>query len=99
MPFEIDAEGKVGLAQFLRQGEYQAESYGQGIALIGEDRKAQIEFFYQLAGKLGATGGDGQQGSAAIEKSLVELLQNFQFRIAVRSPGSPEEVQHQGAAM
>jgi hypothetical protein len=50
-------------------------------------------FFDELPGKLRTRWGDCQQGGSAIKNVLMDCLQSFQLRVAIRSPGASVKVE------
>ena len=93
MTFEIDSEGEINFSQIVRNGEDQSKLVGNGVFLIAENRNGKIVFFDNLASKLRSRWRDCQQGGAKVNNGIVDRLQSFQLRVAIRSPGASVKVE------
>ena len=93
MTFEIDTEGEINLPQIVRNGKDQSKLVGNGVILIAENRDGEIVLFDDLASKLRSRWRYCQQVGAKVSNGIVDRLQSFQLRIAIRSPGASIKVE------
>ena len=93
MTFEIDTEGEINFPQIVRNGEDQSKLVGNGVILIAENRDGEIVFFDDLASKLRSRWRYCQQVGAKVGNGIVDRLQSFQLRVAIRSPGASIKVE------
>ena len=93
MTFEIDTEGEINLPQIVRNGKDQSKLVGNGVILIAENRDGEIVLFDDLASKLRSRWRYCHQVGAKVSNGIVDRLQSFQLRVAVRSPGASIKVQ------
>ena len=93
MTFEIDTEGEINFPQTVRNGEDQSKLVGNGVILIAENRDGEIVLFDDLASKLRSRWRYCQQVGAKVSNGIVDRLQSFQLRIAIRSPGASIKVE------
>jgi len=91
--FEIDTEGEINLPQIVRNGKDQSKLVGNGVILIAENRDGEIVLFDDLASKLRSRWRYCQQVGAKVSNGIVDRLQSFQLRIAIRSPGASIKVE------
>lgn len=94
MTFEIDTEGEINLPQIVRNGKDQSKLVGNGVILIAENRDGEIVFFDDLASKLRSRWRYCQQVGAKVSNGIVDRLQSFQLRVAIRSPGASIKVEN-----
>ncbi len=94
MTFEIDSEREINFSQIVRNGEDQSKLVGNGVVLIAENRDGKIVLFDDLASKLRPRWRDCQQGGTKFNNGIVDRLQSFQLRIAIRSPGASVKVEY-----
>lgn len=94
MTFEIDSEGEINFPQIVRNGEDQSKLVGNSVILITENRDGEIVLFYDLASKLRSRWRDCQQVGAKVSNGIVDRLQSFQLRVAIRSPGASIKVNY-----
>ena len=93
MTFEIDTEGEINLPQIVRNGKDQSKLVGNGVILIAENRDGEIVLFDDLASKLRSRWRYCQQVGAKVSNGIVDRLQSFQLRVAIRSPGASIKVE------
>jgi len=93
MTFEIDSEGEINFSQIVRNGEDQSKLVSNGVILIAENRDGEIVLLDDLASKLRSRWRDCQQVSAKVSNGIVDRLQSFQLRVAIRSPGASIKVE------
>ncbi|MDH3868449.1 MAG: hypothetical protein OET08_03685 [Desulfuromonadales bacterium] len=93
MTFEIDTEGEINLPQIVRNVKDQSKLVGNGVILIAENRDGEIVLFDDLASKLRSRWRYCQQVGAKVSNGIVDRLQSFQLRIAIRSPGASIKVE------
>ena len=94
MTFEIDSEGEINFPQIVRNGEDQSKLVGNGVILIAENRDGEIVLFDDLASKLRSRWRYCQQVGAKVSNGIVDRLQSFQLRVAIRSPGASIKVEY-----
>jgi len=94
MTFEIDSEREINFSQIVRNVKDQSKLVGNGVVLIAENRDGEIVLFDDLASKLRSRWRDCQQGGAKVNNSIVDRLQSFQLRVAIRSPGASVKVEY-----
>jgi hypothetical protein len=94
MTFEIDSEGEINFSQIVRNGKDQSKLVGNGVVMIAENRDGEIVLFDDLASKLRSRWRDCQQGGAKVNNGIVDRLQSFQLRVAIRSPGASVKVEY-----
>ena len=94
MTFEIDTEGEINLPQIVRNGKDQSKLVGNGVILIAENRDGEVVLFDDLASKLRSRWRYCQQVGAKVSNGIVDRLQSFQLRVAIRSPGASIKVEN-----
>ena len=94
MTFEIDSEREINFSQIVRNGKDQSKLVGNGVVLIAENRDGEIVLFDDLASKLRSRWRDCQKRGAKVNNGIVDRLQSFQLRVAIRSPGASVKVEY-----
>src|SRR5258708_4378377 len=89
--------GGGGAGGGLGDGVGQAEPFGDGSAMVGEEREGQVVLLDGEVVLAGGLGGDGDEQGSALAELGVEVAPGFELGDAVGAPAAAKEVDDERA--